>query len=298
MLNVLQQLDPPSGLPHDDSGWIHAGLEAARLTLADRDMYLTDPDAMPRAALETLLDPRHAVELARRIDPRRATPAAPSPLPAGGGTVYLATADRWGGIVSLIESNYAGFGSGLVDPETGIAFQNRGAFFTLDPRDANVLAARKRTMHTLAPGMLFRDGQPWIAHGAMGGEIQPQIFAQFVSAVVDSGMDIAAAVAAPRWAAEPEEHYGPPSRTVLERRFPESVGRELGTRGHKVEWTDAYSGAMGHAHAIGLVGAAAKAGEAAGAAEDAGESAGQGVPGWLSFVAATDPRSDGLPATF
>jgi gamma-glutamyltranspeptidase/glutathione hydrolase len=293
MLNVLQQLDPPSGrLPQDDPGWIHAGLEAARLTLADRDSSLTDPEAMPRGALETLLDPRHAAELARRIDQRRATPASPSPLPAGGGTVYLATADRWGGVVSLIESNYAGFGSGLVDPETGIAFQNRGAFFTLDPRDANVLAPRKRTMHTLAPGMLFRDGRPWIAHGAMGGEIQPQIFAQFVSAVVDSGMDIATAVAAPRWAAEPEEHYGPPSRTVLERRFPESVAHDLGARGHKVEWTEAYSGSMGHAHAIELVGSSAEAGG------DAGESDGQGLAGWLSFVAATDPRSDGLPATF
>ncbi len=108
-------------------------------------------------------------------------------LPPGGGTVYLCVVDRDGGAVSLIESNYAGFGSGLVDPETGIGYQNRGAFFRLGPGHANSLAPRKRTLHTLTPGMLLRDGKPWIVHGSMGGEIQPQVFAQVVSAIVDGG---------------------------------------------------------------------------------------------------------------
>jgi gamma-glutamyltranspeptidase / glutathione hydrolase len=294
LLNVLEQLDPPAPAPLDDPGWIHIGLEAARLTLADRDAFLTDAEAMPRGGLETLLDRRHAAELARRIDPRRASPPPRTPLPAGGGTAYLATADRWGGVVSLIESNYAGFGSGLVDPETGIAFQNRGAFFTLDPGHPNVLAPRKRTMHTLTPGMLFRNDRPWIAHGSMGGEIQPQIFAQFVSAVVDSGMDIASALAAPRWAAEAEEHYGPPSRTVLERRFPDAIAEELAARGHRVEWTEPYSSGMGHAHAIQLVESSS-----ADVGSRPGESDGEAAEtAWSSFMAATDPRSDGLPATF
>ncbi len=129
-------------------------------------------------------------------------PLEPDSLPAGGGTVYLSTADRWGDLVSLLESNYQGFGSGLVDPATGIAFHDRGAFFRLDSAHPNALAPRKRTAHTLAPGMFLRDGQPWIVHGSMGGEIQPQVFAQFVSAVVDGGADVATAVAAPRWAAD------------------------------------------------------------------------------------------------
>ena len=162
-------------------------------------------------------------ELADSIDRKRVQPPKPSTLPRGGGTIYLATADRWGNAVSLIESNYAGFGSGLVDPETGIGFQNRGAFFRLDPAHANALAPRKRTLHTLTPGMLLRDGRPWIVHGSMGGEIQPQVFAQFVSAVVDGGVDIGTAVAAPRWAADMEQHLGAPSLTVLESRYHASV---------------------------------------------------------------------------
>ena len=95
---------------------------------------------------------------------------------------------------SLIESNYAGFGSGLVDPETGIGYQNRGAFFRLEPGHANSLAPGKRTLHTLTPGMMLRDGRPWVVHGSMGGEIQPQVFAQVVSAMVDGGVDPATAV--------------------------------------------------------------------------------------------------------
>ena len=94
--------------------------------------------------------------------------------------------------MSLIESNYMGFGSGVVDPETGIHYQNRGSYFSLDPDHPNVLAPGKRTLHTLLPGMLFRgDGGPWIVTGSMGGDAQPQIHAQVVSALVDGGLDVA-----------------------------------------------------------------------------------------------------------
>ena len=137
-------------------------------------------------------------------------------------------------MVSLIESNYVGFGSGLVDPETGIGYQNRGASFSLDPAHVNVLAPRKRTMHTLTPGMLFRDGRPWVVHGSMGGEIQPQVFAQVVSALVDGGVDVATAVAAPRWAADVPEHHAPPILTVLESRYHPQVVEGLRARGHDV----------------------------------------------------------------
>ena len=121
--------------------------------------------------------------------------------------------------MSLIESNYAGFGSGIVEPATGIAYQNRGSYFSLDPAHPNVLAPGKRTLHTLMPGMLLRDGRPWVVHGSMGGDAQPAIFAQVVSALVDGGVDVATAVAAPRWHAAPARHFAPPDTVVIEARF-------------------------------------------------------------------------------
>jgi gamma-glutamyltranspeptidase/glutathione hydrolase len=226
--------------------------------------------------LERMLSPERATELSGRIDLAHAAPMAPSPLPAGGGTVYLATADADGGAVSLIESNYAGFGSGLVDPETGVGYQNRGAFFRLEPGHANSLAPRKRTLHTLTPGMMLRDGRPWVIHGSMGGEIQPQVFAQVVSAMVDGRVDPATAVAAPRWAATMASHLGPPDRTQVESRIRPEVVDGLRARGHDVEVIEPWSSAMGHAHAIEIVG-------------DAGQP---------SFAAATDPRSEGLPGAW
>ncbi len=284
LLQVLARFDAPQATAFGPHGvaelrWVHLALEAARLTLRDRDAWLTDPAAMAEGALERLLDPRHAAELAGQVDQGRATPPPSVAAPHGGGTVYLATADAAGGAVSLIESNYAGFGSGLVDPETGIAYQNRGAFFSLDARHANALAPRKRTMHTLAPGMLLRAGQPWIVHGSMGGEIQPQVFAQFVSAVVDGRRAIADAVAAPRFAADVERHYGPPSVTRLEGGMLPQLGEGLAALGHQVTWTPPFSSAFGHEHAIELV-----------------RDEGRALP--TSFVATADPRSEGLPGAW
>ena len=114
--------------------------------------------------------------------------------------------------MSLIQSNAAGFGSGVLDAATGVHFQDRGASFSLDPAHPNVLEPRKRTAHTLLPGMLFRDGErrPWVVAGSMGGDIQPQIHAQLVSALVDGGADIRTAVAAPRVVVEPAGWFAPP----------------------------------------------------------------------------------------
>ena len=284
LLQVVAAFDPPepsSFGPHGvtDARWVHLALEAARLAIADRDAYLTDPEAMTEAALGVLLDPRRAAELAGRIDPRRATPPRPLAAPRGGGTVYLAAVDSAGGAVSLIESNYAGFGSGLVDPASGVAYQNRGAFFSLDRHHANALAPRKRTMHTLTPGMLFRDGRPWIVHGSMGGEIQPQVFAQFVSAVVDGERAIADAVAAPRFAADADRHYGPPTVTRLEGGMLPEVGEVLAGMGHAVTWSAPFSSAFGHEHAIEIL-----------------RDPGAELP--TSFAATADPRSEGLPGAW
>jgi len=196
-------------------------------------------------------------------------------LPAGGGTVHIATADRWGGLVSMLESNYQGFGSGLVDPATGIAFHDRGAFFSLDPHHPNSLAPRKRTVHTLAPGMLLREDRPAIAHGSMGGEIQPQVFAQFVSAVVDGAADIATAVAAPRWAARIREHLGAADLTELEARAPSGLAEALASMGHEVVMAEAWCSTMGHANAVEII---------------------RSKEGEVSFAAAADPRSEGSAA--
>jgi gamma-glutamyltranspeptidase/glutathione hydrolase len=175
----------------------------------------------------------------------------------------------------------------LVDPETGIAYQNRGTFFSLDPRSPNVLAPRKRTFHTLTPGMLFRDGRPWVVHGSMGGEIQPQVFAQFVSALVDGGLDIATAVAAPRWAAGVEVRRGAPVLSRLEGHVDRAVGEALAAMGHRVAWGAASDAAFGHEHAIEYLW-----GE--GRERHPGTRSEGGAP--ASYSATADPRSEGLPA--
>jgi gamma-glutamyltranspeptidase len=285
LLNILETFEPPAAAafgPHGvtDPGWIHLGIEAAKLAMADRDAHLTDPEFRD-IPVERLTSKAYARDLARRIDRSRAAPVPNATSPRGGGTIYLATVDADGNAVSLIESNYMGFGSVVVDPETGIHYQNRGSFFSLDPSHANTLAPRKRTLHTLLPGMLFRSGDaaPWIVTGSMGGDAQPQIHAQVVSALVDGGVDAATAVAAPRWFVEPAEHFAPPLEVRAEPRFDDGVLEALEALGHPVTRVQPFDGNLGHAHAIELV---------------------EGGPGAVggSVAAATDPRSAGLPAAW
>ena len=285
LLSILSRFEAPpaSAFGPDgvtDPAWIHLGIEAAKLAMADRDRYLTDPEsrAIP---ISDLLGTAHAAELASRIDPRRASVPAPATNPSGGGTIYLAAVDADGNAVSLIESNYSGFGSGVVDPRTGIVYQNRGSYFTLDPDHPNVLAPHKRTLHTLLPGMLFRDGRtgPWIVAGSMGGDAQPQIHAQLVSALVDGGVDISTAVSAPRWFVEPGKHFAPPVSVRLEPRHAPTVAPALAALGHPLAATAPFDSDLGHEHAIELI--------------DGGPAAPDG-----SLTAATDPRSEGLPAVW
>jgi gamma-glutamyltranspeptidase/glutathione hydrolase len=285
LLSILAQFEAPgrdafgpAGVR--DPGWIHLGIEAAKLAMADRDAYLTDP-AFETVPVEQLLDPAYAAELAARIDPRRAATPPASTNPVGGGTIFLAVVDADGNAVSLIESNYLGFGSGVVDPGTGIHYQNRGSYFSLDEGHPNRLAPGKRTLHTLLPGMLFRDGQPgpWVVAGSMGGDAQPQVHAQLVSALVDGGVDVGTAVAAPRWYVEPADHFAPPLDVLLEPRHAPGVAEALESMGHTLVATEAFDSSLGHEHAIELVGG------------------GPGAPGG-SVAAATDPRSAGLPAVW
>jgi gamma-glutamyltranspeptidase len=283
LLSILGEFEapPPDAFGPDgvrDPGWVHLGIEAAKLAMADRDAYLTDP-AFREVPVSRLTDPAHARALAALIDPRRAAVPPPVTNPPGGGTVYLAAVDGLGNAVSLIESNYLGFGSGVVDPGTGIHYQNRGSYFSLDPSHPNVLEPGKRTLHTLLPGMLFRAGHagPWVVAGSMGGDAQPQIHAQLVSALVDGGVDIRTAIAAPRWYVEPAEHFAPPVDVWLEPRHRRGVAEALEGLGHPVRTAEPFDSNLGHEHAIELV--------------DGGPSASDG-----SVAAATDPRSAGLPA--
>ncbi len=287
LLNILRAFEPPDPSTFSPEGggatagadvrWVHLGIEAAKRALADRDASLTDPEfaAIP---IERLLDRSYGERLAGSIDPARASRPPAATAPRGGGTVWLGTVDRGGNAVSLIESNYAGFGSGIVDPGTGIAYQNRGSYFSLEADHPNVLAPGKRTLHTLLPGMLFRDGRPWVVHGSMGGDAQPAIFAQVVSALVDGRVDVATAVAAPRWHPEPPAHFAPPELVVIEPRFREGLLDGLRAMGHQLSVAAPFDAGLGHAHAIELV--------------DGGPAAGG------TLAAATDPRSAGLPAAW
>ena len=285
LLGILAQFEPPAAAAFGldgmtDASWIHLGIEAAKLAMADRDACLTDP-AFRDIPTDRLVDPAYLATLAARIDPRRAAHPPAATNPSGGGTVYLAIVDGEGNAVSLIESNYLGFGSGVVDPNTGIHYHNRGSYFSLDPRHPNVLEPGKRTLHTLLPGMLFRDGAagPWVVAGSMGGDAQPQIHAQFVSSVVDGGLDVRTAVTAPRWFVEPADHFAPPLQVRLEPRHVPGIAETLASFGHPMTPTAPFDDDLGHEHAIELI--------------DGGPASPEG-----SLAAATDPRSDGLPAVW
>ena len=272
ILNILERFEPPSGPePAATARWLHLGIEASKLAMADRDRFLTDPD-FADIPLDRLIAKDYASELAARIDPARASAAPAATVPGRGGTIWLGVVDGEGNAVSLIESNYMGFGSGVVDPKTGIHYHNRGSFFSLDPGHANVLEPGKRTLHTLMPGMLFRDGRPWVVVGSMGGDAQPQIHAQVVSALVEGGADIGTAVAAPRWFVEPAGHFAPPVEVRAEPRFGAGVLEKLEALGHPVTRTSPFDGLLGHCHAIEILDG--------------------------SLAAATDPRSAGLPAAW
>jgi gamma-glutamyltranspeptidase/glutathione hydrolase len=311
LLNILETFDAPAAAAFGpdgvrDAAWIHLAIEAAKLAMADRDATLTDPEARD-VPVEALLDKARAGRLAAGIDRHRSSRPLAATNPTGGGTIYLAVVDAAGNAVSLIESNYMGFGSGVVDPDTGIHYQNRGSYFSLDPEHPNVLEPAKRTLHTLLPGMLFRDAAPgtqgagsyaggagraaaggagagrpdapWVVAGAMGGDAQPQVHAQLVSGLVDGGLDLRTAVSVPRWFVEPGEHFEPPVEVRAEPRFAAGVLEALEAMGHPVTRTAPFDGWLGHEHGIELV--------------DGGPAAEGG-----SVVAATDPRSAGLPAVW
>ncbi len=198
-LNLLEGFDL-AGLDPLGPQRLHLEIEAMRLAFADARWFVADPAFSP-APLETLLSKGYAAERRKRIDPKRATvdPARGSPT-SSSDTVYLTVVDGEGNACSFINSNYAGFGTGIVPNRRGFTLQNRGHNFSLDPNHPNALAPRKRPYHTIIPAMATRaDGSLFASFGVMGGFMQPQGHMQVLSALVDDGLDPQAALDRPRF---------------------------------------------------------------------------------------------------
>jgi gamma-glutamyltranspeptidase/glutathione hydrolase len=239
-LNILEDV----GLGAAESAHRHhVLLEAMKIALSDRSANVTDIDHM-RVDPAALASKEWSARRRADLDPDRAGAPAPGKA-AVGGTIYLCAADSSGMLVSLIQSNFAGFGSGVTVPDWGINLQNRGSYFSLDADHVNVIAPSKRTMHTLMPGVAFRDGKPWLVFGTMGGDGQAQTNLQLLSRVIDDGADVQQAIDAPRWRVSQTDW-----RVIYEPRFAGDVADGLRERGHEVAPVSAQDGRMGHAHAI------------------------------------------------
>jgi gamma-glutamyltranspeptidase/glutathione hydrolase len=241
-LEALRILDG-FALPADGPERQHLLIEAVKLALEDRNEYVSDPDAMT-VTPDDMLSDDWVAERRSRIDPQRVTTPDAGAAQVGG-TAYLCAADRDGLLVSLIQSNFLSFGSGLHVPEWGINLNNRGSSFTLDPTRVNALAPAKLPMHTLMPAMAMRDGAPWLVFGSMGGDSQAQIQVQLLAHLVDDGADPQDALDEPRWCIDPS------SWTLrAERTFPPEWFDALRALGHDAQPTRHGDTGMGHAHAI------------------------------------------------
>ena len=225
MLGMLENIDMSSH-PVDSADSIHVQLEAMKLAFADGHRYVSDPETRD-IEYSQLLDPGYLAERARLIDPKKAnTPTFGKPCP--GETVYLTAADESGMMISFIQSNYMGFGSGVVVPETGISLQNRGHGFVLQDGHPNQVAGGKRPYHTIIPAFTTKDGQPVMSYGVMGGPMQPQGHAQMMIRMFDYDQNPQAACDAPRWQVFP-------GMVAVESGMSADVIEDLKARGHNVE---------------------------------------------------------------
>ena len=226
-LGMLQHFDlAATGL--DTALTAHLQIEAMKLAFADMQAFVADPAAMHPVTGDDLLSPAYLAQRARLIDPDRAAPARAG-SPHNGGTVYLTAADQSGMMVSFIQSNFKGFGSGVVVPNTGIALQNRGWGFSLTPGHPNQVAPGKRPFHTIIPGFLTRDGAPLMSFGVMGGSMQAQGHVQVTSRIADFGQNPQAASDAPRWRVMDDN-----VTVAVEWNFPQDAINGLRARGHSV----------------------------------------------------------------
>jgi gamma-glutamyltranspeptidase/glutathione hydrolase len=249
MLNVMEQF-PLGEYGFHTAGSLHVMIEAKKLAYADMLRYAGDP-RFGDAPLSAMLSKAHARERASLVDPRKAArrvePSVFAGLTtaAGGDTIYLSVIDRDGNIVSLIQSIYVGFGTGLVPPGSGFALHSRGALFTLEDGHPNVLAPRKRPLHTIIPGFMQKDDVR-IGFGIMGAWNQAQAHAQFVANIVDYGMDIQQALEAGRFT----KATFAGADVAVESLVPESTRRELAALGHEITVVPPRTGTFGSGQAV------------------------------------------------
>jgi gamma-glutamyltranspeptidase/glutathione hydrolase len=232
-LGILERFDLQA-LARDGIDSQHMQIEAMKLAFADVYRYVADPRAM-EVTPEQMLDDAYLASRAALIDPRRAT-HFDFGMPPAGGTIYLSAADERGMMVSFIQSNYMGFGSGIVVPGTGIALQNRGCGFSMDPRSPNVVAGGKRPFHTIIPAFVTErvDGRqaPVMSFGVMGGDMQPQGHLQSIVRMLDYGQQPQAACDAPRWKVNRDFTLD------IEASFDQGVAQALEARGHRIKAID------------------------------------------------------------
>jgi gamma-glutamyltranspeptidase / glutathione hydrolase len=252
----------------DGADWQHVAIEAMKLAFADTYAYVADPRSMA-VTPAMLLDDGYLAQRARHIDLRRAQAVAAG-TPPRGGTIYLTTADASGLMVSLIQSNYMGFGSGVVVPGYGISLQNRGHGFSLEAASANVVAPGKRPFHTIIPAFLMKNGAPQMSFGVMGGNMQPQGHVQTLLRMLLARQQPQAACDAPRWKVMAGLDL------EVEGSMPEPIVAELRRRGHRVtSANDSYMD-FGSGQFVWRL----------------------GDPAIEGYVAASDSRRDGLAAGY
>ena len=213
MLNIVEGYDLKS-LGHNSAAYLHTLVEAKKIAFADRGTWIGDPASTPPAAIERMLSKDYAATRRKEIDPGKAageygykplalegreTPGRGGDPAGRGDTVYLTAADADGNVISLIQSLFEAFGSGIVAGNTGIVLHDRGNLFSLTPGHPNQIAPGKRPFHTLIPGMVMKDGVPWVSFGVMGGDMQAQGHAQVLANLIDFGMNIQDAGEAPRF---------------------------------------------------------------------------------------------------
>jgi gamma-glutamyltranspeptidase / glutathione hydrolase len=245
MLNILEQFEPAKDGPLSLEE-LHKRIEAMKLAYADLARYNADPRFAP-VPVAGLLSKEYARQRAQLIDPQKANCDIQAGVPPSSDTTYLTAVDREGNIVSLIQSNFSSFGSGITVRGMGFALQNRGALFMLDPRKPDALAGHKRPFHTIIPAFMEK-GDDHIGFGIMGGANQPLAHAQFVSNVVDYGMNLQAAMEIARFTVRSNFDIG--CHILIEDRVPASVRQQLTAMGHQLEVRGDFSLYMGRGQAI------------------------------------------------
>lgn len=246
MLNMMETF-PLARYGHNSADALHTMIEAKKLAYADMYRYVAD-QKFSRVPVSGMLSKEYAARRAKLIDMAKANcdvSAGEPEFPTKGDTTYLTVVDRDGNMVSLIQSNFSEFGSGIVPEGTGFVLQNRGALFSLDPASPNALAGHKRSLHTIIPGFMSR-GDERIAFGIMGGFNQAQAHAQFVANVVDFGMNIQAGLESARFS----KHTFAGCDVEMEDRIDSGVREALGKRGHEIQVVGSFSSDMGGGQAV------------------------------------------------